>query len=185
MPRIPIRPFLAALVLAGTATAVVTCTGAAASFAGQPSRGSGQSDYAAATGPASTSRVLPSARVVPAPPRPVRRPPVRPRRPSGDRFTSPRATGWQLAADRGWVGEQWTCLDELWTRESNWHVHVENASSGAYGIPQSLPADKMAAAGSDWRDNAVTQIRWGLSYIAATYGSPCSAWDHSQREGYY
>jgi hypothetical protein len=76
-------------------------------------------------------------------------------------------------------------LDELWTRESGWHVHNRNHSSGAYGIPQAMPARKMSAAGSDWRDSAATQIRWGLSYIGATYGSPCGAWAHSQQHGYY
>jgi hypothetical protein len=93
--------------------------------------------------------------------------------------------GYRLAARRGWTGEQWTCLDELWTRESRWHVHVTNESSGAYGIPQALPAEKMAAAGGGWRDSATIQVSWGLSYIAANYGSPCNAWDHSEGHGYY
>jgi hypothetical protein len=98
---------------------------------------------------------------------------------------SPRAIGRRLAAARGWTGRQWTCLDELWTRESSWHVHDRNGSSGAYGIPQAMPGHKMASAGSDWRDSAATQIRWGLSYISSVYGSPCGAWEHSQRHGYY
>jgi hypothetical protein len=34
----------------------------------------------------------------------------------------------------------------------------------------------MASAGSDWRDNAATQIAWGLSYIKSRYGSPNSAY---------
>jgi hypothetical protein len=98
---------------------------------------------------------------------------------------APREIGRRLAGREGWSGEQWTCLDDLWTRESRWQVHDTNSGSGAYGIPQSLPADKMAWAGSDWRDNAVTQIRWGLHYIADRYGDPCSAWAHSQSYGYY
>ena len=53
-------------------------------------------------------------------------------------------------------------------------------SSGAYGIPQSLPGSKMASAGADWRTNAATQINWGLGYIDARYGSPCGAWAHSE-----
>jgi SLT domain-containing protein len=51
-----------------------------------------------------------------------------------------------------------------------------NQSSGAYGIPQSLPASKMASAGPDWRTNPATQIRWGLDYIRSAYGSPSNAW---------
>ena len=63
----------------------------------------------------------------------------------------------------------------LWTRESNWRWYAENPYSGAYGIPQSLPASKMASVGADYRTNPVTQIRWGLQYIRAAYGSPCNA----------
>ena len=98
---------------------------------------------------------------------------------------SPRTIGRILAARRGWTGEQFTCLDKLWTRESNWQVHERNASSGAYGIPQSLPASKMATIASDWRDNPVTQIRWGLGYISGRYGTPCAAWAHSQAHNFY
>ena len=57
--------------------------------------------------------------------------------------------------------------------------------SGAYGIPQSLPADKMAAFGANYRDDAAVQIDWGLWYIAQTYGSPSKAWQHSEQIGWY
>ena len=89
------------------------------------------------------------------------------------------------AAPYGWTASQTTCLDELWTRESNFETGATNPQSGAYGIPQSLPAAKMAAAGADWQTNPATQVRWGLSYIAATYGSPCGAWSHEQAAGWY
>jgi hypothetical protein len=98
---------------------------------------------------------------------------------------TPREIGRALAARRGWTGAQWNCLDRLWNRESGWHVHDQNSSSGAYGIPQALPASKMLSAGSDWRTNAATQVRWGLGYIASRYGSPCNAWQHSQSHNYY
>jgi len=55
--------------------------------------------------------------------------------------------GKEMAAGRGWTCGQWRCLKVLWVRESGWRVHATNPSSGAYGIPQSLPATKMAAAG--------------------------------------
>jgi len=77
----------------------------------------------------------------------------------------------------GWDNTtQWTCLYNLWERESSWDVYADNTSSGAYGIPQSLPGDKMAMFGSDWQTNPVTQIKWGLYYINTTYGTPCNAW---------
>jgi hypothetical protein len=86
---------------------------------------------------------------------------------------------------RGWSESEWSCLNTLWTRESGWNTYATNSSSGAYGIPQALPASKMASAGSDYRTNPVTQITWGLGYIAATYGTPCAALSHSNATGYY
>lgn len=86
--------------------------------------------------------------------------------------------GWDPAAEFG-------CLDRLWMRESGWNSSARNSSSGAYGIPQSLPAKKMASAGSDWQTNPRTQIRWGLGYIRVRYGTPCAAWAHSQATGWY
>jgi hypothetical protein len=84
------------------------------------------------------------------------------------------------------VGDvQFRCLDKLFTRESGWNTYATNPSSGAYGIPQSLPASKMASAGADWKTNPFTQVRWGLNYIANRYGSPCGAWAHSQSVGWY
>ena len=86
----------------------------------------------------------------------------------------------------GWGSdEQWAALENLWTRESGWNYKAENPSSGAYGIPQSLPGSKMAAAGKDWRTNPETQIRWGLDYIKARYGGPKRAWAHFQQKNWY
>jgi hypothetical protein len=85
-------------------------------------------------------------------------------------------------AGYGWDSSQDTCLVELWTQESGWRANALNVSSGAYGIPQALPADKMATAGADWRTNADTQINWGLAYIKDAYGSPCAAWNHEMSE---
>jgi hypothetical protein len=75
----------------------------------------------------------------------------------------------------GWGGDQYGCLVTLWNGESGWRVNAYNSSSGAYGIPQSLPANKMASVSGDWPTNAATQITWGLNYISGRYGSPCNA----------
>jgi hypothetical protein len=82
------------------------------------------------------------------------------------------------ASGYGWAGSETTCLDDLWTEESagTWSPTVTNPASGAYGIPQALPADKMASAGADWQTSAATQISWGLGYIAGRYRTPCGAW---------
>lgn len=82
-------------------------------------------------------------------------------------------------------GEEWSCLYNLWARESGWRVEANNQSSGAYGIPQALPGSKMASVGADWQTNYVTQIQWGLGYINGRYGSPCGAWAHSEDVGWY
>ena len=97
---------------------------------------------------------------------------------------SPQDIARALLATYGWSGDQFGCLDSLWMRESHWNVHAANPS-GAYGIPQALPGSKMSSAGSDWQNNAVTQIKWGLGYIADRYGSPCGAWAHSEGHGWY
>ena len=85
----------------------------------------------------------------------------------------------------GWSSSQFSCLVSLWNQESGWNVTASNPSSGAYGIPQALPGSKMASAGADWQTDAATQIRWGLGYIKADYGSPCGAWSHEEADGWY
>ena len=80
---------------------------------------------------------------------------------------------------------QFACLDWLFTRESHWDPLAYNLRTGAYGIPQAVPAGKMAAAGWDWRINPLTQVKWGLSYIASAYGTACGAWRHEQSYGWY
>jgi hypothetical protein len=98
---------------------------------------------------------------------------------------SPQEVARAMLLRQGGSEAEWNCLDELWGRESGWETTITNSSSGAYGIPQALPAWKMAAAGSDWRTNPVTQIRWGLSYIGDKYGTACVALSHSDSYGYY
>ena len=95
-----------------------------------------------------------------------------------------KATARQLLGEFGWGEGQFSCLESLWTKESGWNYQAYNAS-GATGIPQSLPGSKMASAGADWQSNATTQIRWGLGYIQSVYGTPCSAWGHSQATNWY
>lgn len=83
-----------------------------------------------------------------------------------------------LFPDFGWSDKELEPLINLWNKESRWNPNAHNRSSGAHGIPQSLPASKMASEGSDYYTNANTQIRWGLKYIARRYGSPSAAWSY-------
>ncbi|MEV0286757.1 MULTISPECIES: hypothetical protein [unclassified Kribbella] len=98
---------------------------------------------------------------------------------------TPKEVARNLLSDHGWSESQFGCLEKLWNKESRWQVDADNPTSSAYGIPQALPGNRMAAYGSDWRTNPITQIKWGLDYIDNRYGSPCSAWAHSQAKGWY
>lgn len=82
-------------------------------------------------------------------------------------------------------GVQFTCLDRLVRAESGWNHRAVNPASGAYGLPQSLPATKMASAGHDWRTNAMTQMTWMLGYVRDRYGTPCRAWAFWQNNKWY
>ena len=83
--------------------------------------------------------------------------------PSGSKADWMRAAGIS-DSDFGYV-------DYIISHESGWNYHAVNRSSGAYGLPQSLPAGKLASAGADWRDNPVTQLRWAHNYAVGRYGS--------------
>ena len=97
----------------------------------------------------------------------------------------PQAIAEALLPSYGWSSSEMSCLVPLWMGESGWRVSAENSSSGAYGIPQALPGDKMSTVAADWRTNPVTQIKWGLGYIQDRYGSPCGAWSFKQGAGWY
>ncbi|MCO4254378.1 hypothetical protein [Pseudarthrobacter cellobiosi] len=88
-------------------------------------------------------------------------------------------------ATYGWSADQMQCLQTLWTKESEWTTTATNASSGAYGIVQSLPAEKMASAGADYVTNYRTQINWGLNYIQERYQSPCGALNFHLSHNWY
>ena len=90
-----------------------------------------------------------------------------------------------MAKDYGWSSDQFSCLVQMWDRESGWSPSATNPYTGAYGIPQALPGSKMASAGADWQTSAATQIRWGLGYISSRYGTPCNAWALWQSQGWY
>ena len=98
---------------------------------------------------------------------------------------SAQAFALEQVVSRGWEQSEFGCLVALWNKESGWNHVAMNRNSGAYGIPQALPGEKMASAGADWATNPETQIRWGLGYIEGRYGSPCAAWGHSQAKNWY
>ena len=76
----------------------------------------------------------------------------------------------------GWAASQILPLVALWNGESGWNRLARNPSSGAYGIPQALPASKMGAAANPPTSSAAAQIDWGMNYIRSVYGSPAGAY---------
>ena len=97
--------------------------------------------------PAAPAPAAAAPAAAPAPAQPLRRPrpPVAVNDPAGAQAYAAR----QLAS-YGWAADQMQCLQTLWTKESDWNTTATNASSGAYGVVQSLPAEKMASAGADY-----------------------------------
>lgn len=96
-----------------------------------------------------------------------------------------RIAKWLMAHRFHWKRWQFRYLNRLWTRESGWNRYARNPYSGAYGIPQAVPASKMASAGPHWRTSAWTQIRWGMRYIRDRYRTPYQAWWHESVYGWY
>ncbi|MFC9281408.1 transglycosylase SLT domain-containing protein [Streptomyces collinus] len=80
---------------------------------------------------------------------------------------------------------QYNAFSRIVEHESGWNASATNSSSGAYGLVQALPGSKMASAGSDWKTNPATQIKWGLDYMNSRYGSPAKAWSFWQANGWY
>ncbi|MEU4032849.1 transglycosylase SLT domain-containing protein [Streptomyces collinus] len=80
---------------------------------------------------------------------------------------------------------QYNAFSKIVEHESGWNPSATNSSSGAYGLVQALPGSKMASAGSDWKTNPATQIKWGLDYMNSRYGSPAKAWSFWQANGWY
>ncbi|WP_428952596.1 lytic transglycosylase domain-containing protein [Streptomyces sp. cg35] len=80
---------------------------------------------------------------------------------------------------------QFQCFSNIVDHESSWNYKATNASSGAYGLFQALPASKYSSAGADWQTNPATQIKWGLNYMNGRYGSPCEAWSFWQANSWY
>lgn len=127
---------------------------------------------------------------VPAPPPPT--PPSPPAAPPAPILPPPdpgtaQAIAYALLPQYGFnQTTQFSCLVDLWNRESGWRWNAEEPTSHAYGIPQSLPASKMASAGADYLTDPRTQIEWGLAdYIKPVYGTPCNADEHDVSQGWY
>lgn len=78
----------------------------------------------------------------------------------------------QITQDYGVTGYEKQIWEQIITAESGWNTTVWNGGgSGAYGLGQALPADKMAVYGSDYMTNPYTQLVWMYNYVRERYGS--------------
>ncbi len=84
----------------------------------------------------------------------------------------------------GGSGSEFTCLENLWGKESGWNPNAQNPTSTAYGIAQFLDST-WAGTGIAKTSDGYRQIDAGLIYIQNRFGSPCGAWAHSQANGWY
>ena len=82
--------------------------------------------------------------------------------------------------------EQYPCLYELWTRESNWRPKAKNKESTAMGIPQLLKGTwNNIGLKPTW--NGYKQVSAGLKYLDHRYGKKgvCRAYAHHLAKGWY
>ena len=80
-------------------------------------------------------------------------------------------------AEAGFKPSDFGYITYIIDHESGWNPKATNPESGAYGLPQSLPGSKMASAGSDWRTNPITQLRWMKGYVNSVYGGARNAYN--------
>jgi hypothetical protein len=105
---------------------------------------------------------------------------------SGGSASAPAAQGSfkEYAMAKVGSAEQFSCLENLWGKESGWNPNAQNPTSTAYGIPQFLNST-WAGTGIAKTSDGYRQIDAGLIYIENRYGSPCAAWAHSKANNWY
>jgi hypothetical protein len=105
-----------------------------------------------------------------------------PATPTGSSPAAAQKYAQSLLGQYGLVASQFPQLVLLWNQESGWNYKATNPGSGAYGIPQALPASKLPGGTASTMQQ---QIQWGLAYIKQRYGSIAAAWAHEQHFGWY
>lgn len=86
---------------------------------------------------------------------------------------------------KGYGVEDYNAANTIITRESGWRVDATNASSGAYGLPQASPGNKMGSMGADWQTNYKTQLLWFENYCIKRYGGFVQALNAWNTKGWY
>lgn len=91
----------------------------------------------------------------------------------------------QLAIQKGLSASEIEGWAYIIQRESGWNHTISNPTSGAYGLPQALPGNKMASHGEDWATNPYTQLAWMYDYMVNRYGSVQGAIDFWHANHWY
>ncbi len=98
----------------------------------------------------------------------------------------PESLKQSMMSAAGISSNDFAAVDTIVTRESNWSWNISNSNgSGAYGLGQALPGNKMASAGDDWATNPITQLKWMNSYAVSRYGSWSNALAFSDANGWW
>lgn len=143
----------------------------------------------AAPGPAPAAAPAPAAQPAAPAPAPAAQQPTQQAASRSDQraalATDTSPSGVRALAQSMVPADQWASFSNIVSHESSWNLTAVNPSSGSYGLGQALPASKMASAGSDWKTNPVTQIKWTLGYMNDRYGSPNAAWSFWQSHHWY
>lgn len=91
---------------------------------------------------------------------------------------------WMAAA--GIAPSDYGYVEYIVMREGGWEpckvqggsINCAYDGNMGYGLVQATPGRKMASAGSDWRTNPITQLRWATSYAVGRYGSWGGAYNY-------
>lgn len=80
--------------------------------------------------------------------------------------------------------KQYSCLAKLIGKESAWKSEAQNPTSTASGLGQLLDStyDRL---GMEKSNSGVAQLVATLSYIHRRHVTPCGAWKHFQKNGWY
>jgi len=65
---------------------------------------------------------------------------------------------------------EWNAMYQIVKHESGFNPNAVNKKSGACGLFQANPCSKMGGTALE------NQVRWGMNYIRARYGTPSKAW---------
>lgn len=104
---------------------------------------------------------------------------------SGGREVVSRENCYKWIGQAGVPAHEQDAAYQLIMRESSCNPYARNPTTGAYGIPQALPGNKMSSMGKDWKYAPITQIRWMQEYVYSRYGGFQNALNFQIANGWY